>query len=242
MKHILPWIAAASMVSAIDVSSSSAQEEPTSQPLGHNHEGEHHRDGESPGGFHHDFSDGEHWSTVFDDPERAAWQLPQHVVDLMQVEPGMTLVDLGAGTGYFLPYLAAAAGPQGVVLALDVEASLVDFMTERVAQAGLANTTARLVPYDDPQLESESVDRILTVDTWHHIDDRIGYAGKLLAALRPGGGLYVVDFTLESEHGPPVEHRLSPEAVAGELRAAGFAVDILDTDLPEQYVVLGRRP
>jgi predicted methyltransferase len=86
------------------------------------------------------------------------------------------------------------------------------------------------------------VDRILIVNTWHHIDNRESYSRKLYAALTPGGEILVVDFTHQSSHGPPVSQRLRPEEVMAELQAGGLDVEILKESLPDQYIVVGRRP
>lgn len=159
----------------------------------------------------------------------------------MAIEPGMVVVDLGAGTGYFLPYLAQAVGPSGRVIALDVEADMVRYMNERAERAGLTNVSARQVPFEDPALQAASVERILVVDTWHHIQGRPQYAEKLAAALEEGGQLFIVDFTMEADHGPPPEHRLRPEDVRAELEAAGFEVELRKESLPDQYVIVGTR-
>jgi rhodanese-related sulfurtransferase/predicted methyltransferase len=208
---------------------------------GHGEHGEH--GGHGPGhGMTHDFSDAERWSEVFDAPERDAWQMPGHVIEVMGVAEGMVVADIGAGTGYFEAHLAPAVGQTGRVLALDVEQTLVDFMNRRAAEEGWTNVEARLVPFDDPQLAPGSVDRILIVDTWHHIGEREAYAAKLLAGLREGGVLYVVDFTLETDRGPHRDHRLSEEQVIAELAVAGFAAEVVAESLPDQYIVAGRRP
>lgn len=193
-------------------------------------------------GHHHGFSEVERWAKEFEAPERAAWQKPAEVVTLAGVAAGMTVADLGAGTGYFLPYLSPAVGPTGKVLALDVEPQMVDFLWGRVENEGLSNVEPRVVAADDPGLAPASVDRILIVDTWHHIDARVTYTGKLAAALEPGGAVVVVDFTKEAPHGPPPAHRLTAEEVVAELAAGGLAARILDEDLPYQYVVVGSRP
>lgn len=192
-------------------------------------------------GFQHDFDDVERWVKVFDDPERVLWQKPEEVVEKLGVEKGMRVADLGAGTGFFLDYLSPAVGEEGEVLALDVSEPLVEHMRQRAAEARMENVTARVVEPDDPGLEAGSVDRILVVDVWHHISNRGDYAARLHEDLSPGGRVMVVDFTLESPEGPPKEHRLPPEAVAEELRAGGFEVEILEETLPRQYVVVGTK-
>jgi ubiquinone/menaquinone biosynthesis C-methylase UbiE len=189
----------------------------------------------------HRFEKAEEWAKEFDDPARDAWQRPDAVVAAMGIAKGMTVADVGAGTGYFLPYLARAVGPTGKVLALDIEPDMVRYMRERAAREGLANVEARVVATDDPALPAGKVDRVLVVDTWHHIDARKAYAAKLAAALAPGGAVYVVDFTMEAKHGPPAHHRLARDNVERELASAGLAIGAANVALPEQYVVVAAR-
>jgi SAM-dependent methyltransferase len=190
----------------------------------------------------HRFENAEQWAKEFEGPERDAWQRPAEVIAALHLTPGMTVADVGAGTGYFLPHLSRAVGPKGKVLALDIEPDMVRYMKERAAREGLGNVEPAVVPLDDPRLPAGGVDRVLIVDTWHHIDGRPAYAAKLRAALAPGGAVFVVDFKLEASHGPPREHRLLPEQVIAELGQGGLAAEVVPTSLPEQYVVAGRRP
>jgi SAM-dependent methyltransferase len=119
------------------------------------------------------------------------------------------------------------------VLALDVEPNMVEYMSRRVRQAGWINVEPRVVAPDDPNLPPNSVDRIVIVDTWHHIDDRAAYTAKLARALRPQGWVVIVDFTLESDMGPPANHRLAPEQVIKELEAGGLHSQIVRETLPK---------
>lgn len=191
-------------------------------------------------GMHHSFADAERWSKEFDAPDRDAWQKPDEVVRLLEIAPGSTVVDLGAGTGYFEPHLSRAVGERGKVIALDVEPSMVEHMKTRVARAGLTNVEPRLVAPDGHDLPRD-VDRYLVVDTWHHIDDRSAYAARLAASLRAGGAVVVVDFTKESSHGPPPQHRLAPEETMRELEAGGLKAELATETLPDQYVVIARK-
>lgn len=194
------------------------------------------------GGMQHDFSDVERWVGIFDNPERDVWQMPEHLVELLEITPGMTVADIGAGTGYLLPYLAEATGAQGAVLALDVEETLVAHMTERVAESGWNHVEARVIDPANPGLDPGSVDRVVILDTWHHIGDRETYESLLRDSLSAGGAVYVVDFTLETHRGPGVDHRLAPELVAAELAAGGLEASLVQEEsLPDQYVVVGRR-
>jgi predicted methyltransferase len=177
-----------------------------------------------------------------DEPSRDEWQRPEEVVALLGCRPGMTAVDLGAGTGYFLRYLSAAVGARGRVLALELSPSTIDFLSVRIETDGLPNVQPILVAPDDPALAAHSVDRILIANTWHHISGRPDYAAKLLAALRPGGVVMIVDFRMDSPEGPPLDHRLTSDTVVGELESAGFEVRVLEASLPYHYVVTGQAP
>ncbi len=202
----------------------------------------HHGQGHKKGGegMHHDFSDAERWHRIFEGEDRDEWQKPEEVIRLMELEPGMKVADLGAGTGYFVQHLAAAVGPEGKVFALDPEENLVQFMEQRAQKEGWGQVEVRHIPFDRPGLEEASVDRILIVNTWHHIDHRGAYAEALKKALAPGGRIYVVDFTRESPHGPSVEHRLPAAAVIEELGQGGLAAEIAESPLPWQYVVVAQ--
>jgi ubiquinone/menaquinone biosynthesis C-methylase UbiE len=188
---------------------------------------------------HHRFDDPAAWAKVFDDPSRDAWQKPEALLASLGVVPGMTVADLGAGTGYFSVRLARAVGAQGRVLALDVEPNLVDYMKARAAKESLPQIEAAVVPADDPRLPPHGVDLVLVVDTWHHLDDRVHYLAKLASGLKPGGRVAVVDFKKgELPVGPPDAHKLPPDAVVGEFEAAGWIVARRDeTTLPYQYVL-----
>ena len=187
--------------------------------------------------IHHSFDDVEKWVKVFDDPGRDAWQKPDAVIAAVGVTEGMTVADLGAGTGYFSVRLAAAVGKNGRVLAIDVEPKLVDHMKERAAKAQLAQLVPVLAPTDDPKLPAKGVDLVVIVDTWHHIDDRLHYLAKLAAGLAPGGRVAVVDFKKgDFPVGPPDAHKLTPEAVVAEFEGSGWTLAKSWDELPYQYV------
>ena len=194
------------------------------------------------GGSEHPFPDPQTYAARLDDPERNDWQKPEEVVKQMDCRPGMTVVDLGAGTGYFVGYLSQAVGPEGQVLALDTERSMVDALELRIEREALQNVTPTMIASNDPALMPASVDRVLIVNTWHHISDRTEYAKKLRAALAPGGRILIVDFTMQSPHGPPPQMRLTDDTVRRELESAGFATELIADSLPYQYLVAGRLP
>ena len=226
-------------------SSSSAESSPgeSSSESGdhaHAHADESKQDGDKkPHG--HRFDDPEKYADDWNDPARDKWQKPQEVMDMMELEAGMTVADLGTGTGYFVPHLSERVGPEGKVLALDIEEEMVEYVRKRADKLDLNNVEARKVEVDDPGLAKGEVDAILTVNTWHHIPDRVAYVKKLREATATNGVIAVVDYTKEADRGPPKSHRLDPEQVLRELREGGFTAAIVDESLPKQFVVMGQK-
>ncbi len=216
-------------------------------PSDHAHHGDHAKHDHAKHGSHdhrdgmpHRFDNAEQWAKVFDDPTRDAWQQPDKVIAALELAPGMTVADVGAGPGYFSVRIAKQLAG-GHVIATDIEPDMVRYLSERATRENWKNLKAQVTPPDDPQLPAGAVDRILVVDVWHHLGDRGPYAKKLASALKPGGFVAVVDFKLDATQGPPKEHRLAPEAIIADLAAAGLSAAVSPTALPEQYIVIARR-
>jgi ubiquinone/menaquinone biosynthesis C-methylase UbiE len=192
---------------------------------------------------HHPFDDVAKWVGVFDDPGRDAWQKPDAVLDAIGVKPGMTVADLGAGTGYFSMHLAKAVGEKGRVIAIEIEPNLVKYMKERAEKANLTQIVPVLASPADPHLPEHGVDLVLIVDTWHHIDDRLQYVLTLAAGLKPGGRVAVVDFKKgDFPVGPPDPHKITAERVVSEFVSAGWKQASHWDELPYQYVLVFTPP
>ena len=189
----------------------------------------------------HSFADVKYWSKVFDDPARDAWQKPRQLITALGIQPGQTVVDLGAGTGYFSRYLAGAVGPGGTVLAVEIEPTLVSYLRQRAEREDTGNVVPILASPDNPRLPAAGVDLILIADTYHHLDHRTRYLPQLRRALRPGGRVAVVDWKAGNlPQGPPPEHKLPRQQVIDEMRTAGFALAEEPDLLEYQYVLVFR--
>lgn len=184
----------------------------------------------------HHFDDIDKAVKMFEYPERDTWQKPEEVVKQVQLRTGDVVVDIGAGTGYFTRRFAAVVGPNGKATGLDIEASMVGYMTEDAKKHGLTQYSARKVLPNDPQLASQSVDVVFICDTYHHMQDRVAYLRLLAQALKPKGRVIIVDFQKrETPLGPPMKWRLTPDTVSEEFRQAGFQSGRSLDFLPYQY-------
>jgi len=166
----------------------------------------------------------------------------QHVDDWarkrLDLKPGMVVADIGAGTGYFAVRLARAV-PRGRVYGVDAEPDMVRYLSQRAQREGLANLTAVAAKPADPGLPA-AVDLVILVDTYHHVPDRERYFRGLKRALKPGGKLAIIDFTLDSPVGPPRRARIPADQVKRELARAGYALADEHGFLPNQYFLVFR--
>lgn len=179
----------------------------------------------------------------FEDPERATWQQPEKVFEQMGDISGKTVMEIGSGTGYF-SFRAVAKGAR--VIAADIDERFLNFIKEKRDSQGIEPSVMeiRQIPEDSPGMRPDEVDIAYMVNVYHHIDNRAEYFARLLANLKPGGMLMIIDFKKEdTPHGPPAEMRITSEQVQKELFQAGFpAVQVNDQLLPEQYIVKAYKP
>ena len=162
---------------------------------------------------------------AYEGSDRDAWQQPERVIEALGIEPGNRVADLGSGSGYFTVRLAKAVGPEGRVYAVDVDEEMNAYLRERVEQAGVANVEVILGRFEDPLLPDAGVDLVLTVDTYHHIDDRPTYFRNLRRDLAPGGRVAVIDY--DGRKGWFVRllgHTTPRELLLREMGEAGYEV------------------
>lgn len=154
-----------------------------------------------------------------DNPNRDKSQKPEEIIELMHIKPGMTLADIGTGTGYMLPHLSHATGASGRVFGEDIAPDFLDRARARVATDQLHNVKLILGTTTDPKLPPHAVDIALVLDVYHHFD----YPAKMLAnignALKPGGHLVIVDFYKKDR---PDHIRLERDDVAKEVESNGY--------------------
>jgi predicted methyltransferase len=217
-------------------------EVPAVVPPAHEHAGGHghgDRHGEGRATTHRRFDDVEKWSRVFDEPARAEWQKPVELIAALEIRPGMTVADVGAGTGFFLRYLSDAVGASGKVLALEVEPNLVSHMKTRTQDEGLRNVEVVLTPLDGLAIHDRSADMLLIVDAYHHIDVRIEYFRAAARKLAGRGRIAIIDWKLgKLPRGPDDDHKIPPEVVEREMTKAGYRLVASPDILPYQYVLV----
>ncbi len=174
-------------------------------------------------------------------PDRAETEMPDAVVDSLDLASDDHVADIGAGTGYFTTRLARRVR-QGVVYAVDVQPEMLDMLERRLDREGIRNVELVLGAPDDPNLSAGSVDLVLIVDAYHEF----GYPREMLEAIHhalvPGGRLVLVEYRAEDPDLPIHHlHRMSVDQAERELAASGFRLQTVKDFLPHQHFMVFER-
>ena len=182
----------------------------------------------------------------FEDPARGAWQKPQAIVNLIgahlkkQKIQSPVVADLGAGTGYFSFRLLDAGYS---VKALDLDDKFISYLKDRAAKhARRDKIEVRQVTTESANLADGEVDAILSVDVYHHIENRVPYFTRLKKSLRGDKPLLmIIDFKDgDVPVGPPAHIKVPTATIIAELREAGYSVTADGKTLPHQTIFFAR--
>ena len=187
------------------------------------------------------FEDTAKYIAFLERPDRAAWQKPDAMVAALGLTGKETVVDIGAGSGYFSFRLARAV-PQGKVIALDVEPEMIRHIHHKVMIEGVRNLQVAIAKPDDPGVPAEA-DLVFMCDVLHHIQDRPAWLAKLVAQMHKGARLALVEFKEgKLPEGPPEAVKLSRAQLVTLATDAGLALDSDKPDLlPYQIFLVFRK-
>jgi arsenite methyltransferase len=155
---------------------------------------------------------------------RDQWQQRDRVIQSLRIRPGDRVADIGSGGGYFVFALAKAVGPDGKVYAVDVDPTMNDLVAERAKKERTGNVEVVLAKPDDPILPLAGVDLIFTSNTYHHIDNRVGYLTNLRKYLRPNGRIAIVEFDRRGWFQGLWKHYTPSEFIKKEMEQAGYSL------------------
>jgi len=158
-------------------------------------------------------------------------EIAVHRADIMaalEIESGMDVADVGAGTGLFMAPLSEAVGAEGTVYAIDISEGFLEHLQERIEEEQLANVETVLCSEKSVELEADSTDIAFVCDVYHHFTYPQSSLWSIHQALRSDGRLVVVDF----ERIPGVSSewllghvRAGKEVFLAEIEAAGFVLE-----------------
>ncbi len=163
-------------------------------------------------------------------------------MDALGVGEASVVADLGAGSGWFTIRLAGRVGPNGLVLAEDIQRPMIQAIKVRVDRIGLKNVTTVLGTPNDPRLPVP-VDAVLIVDAYNEMEQPVVLLRNVARSLKPTGRIGIVDFKKDGGGpGPAMEARVDPEDVIRDAQAAGLVLRSRETFLKYQYMLVFEHP
>ena len=158
------------------------------------------------------------------------------------LKPGMTVADVGAGTGYYARRMAPLVGSGGEVLAVDVQPEMIQMLTELAKKAGINNIKPVLSTQDNVKLAENSVDLAIMVDVYHELEFPFEVMQSLVRAIKPGGRVVFVEYRAEDARVPiKALHKMTEAQVRKEAAQHALVYERTASTLPWQHVVIFRK-
>jgi SAM-dependent methyltransferase len=178
----------------------------------------------------------------------ALWPDPANVLARVGVAPGMEVIDLCSGDGWFTLQIAKIARS---VVAIDIDRALLELAKLRLAESHITNCTfVEGNAYDIAKLVARPADVVFMANAFHGVPDGARLARAIAAVLKPGGRFVVVNWharpreqttILGEPRGPATELRLPPDATIAAVQLAGLELDRVVELPPYHYGAIFRK-
>jgi predicted methyltransferase len=178
--------------------------------------------------------------SIFEEPGRDKRLQIDRVMDLLNIKPGSTVADIGAGGGWFSVRAARRVAPNGRVIAEEINPKAIDSIQQRARREHLNNIVTLLGTPDDPKLAPDSLDAALMLKVYHEIAHPQLVLANLRAALRPGARFGIID-----RNGNGADHGLNEPILRAEVERAGFRqvarYDFTKADKQDYFLIFEKR-
>lgn len=182
-------------------------------------------------------------ATWMDRPERLREEAPDRALRLIGLTSGMSVADVGAGTGYMTVRVATLVGPAGKVYANDIQPDMLRIIEAKASQQQLTNIEVVQGTEDDTGLPASALDMTLLVDVYHELRHPQRMLESIRRSLKPNGELVLIEYRKEDSGIPIADtHRMSVIDMRTEIEAARFSFDRLIEDLPRQHIIVFHSP
>ena len=170
-------------------------------------------------------------------------EAPDRALALIGIQPGSTIADIGAGSGYMTVRIARMVGPAGRVYATDIQPAMLQLIERKAALERLTNVVTVQGTDVQTNLPEETVDLALMVDVYHELWHPQEMLRSVRAVLKPGARLVLIEYRKEDPSIPIAPtHRMSVSDVRAELEPEGFVFDRAIEELPRQHILIFHKP
>jgi SAM-dependent methyltransferase len=171
-------------------------------------------------------------------PSREAEEQPSKIVNALKLKSDNVVADIGAGTGY-LSFLIAPTLPQGKVLAVDIQAEMLDIINFFKSEKQISNVEPILASLNNPNLPENSIDLAVMVDAYHEFEFPNEMMKGIAKALKPGGRVALIEYRKEN---PFIMikalHKMTQKQVKKEMQAVGLTWQETNNLLPQQHFMI----
>lgn len=157
----------------------------------------------------------------------------------LALKPGMDVMDVGAGTGYYARRIAVLVGPKGKVFAIDVQPEMVEMLNRVTKKTEFGNIKPILGTEKSVTLPDGVADLAIMVDVYHELEFPSEMLASITRALRPGGRVVFVEYRAEDPRVPiKALHKMSEAQIRREAEHNGLIWEHTANTLPWQHVVI----
>jgi predicted methyltransferase len=182
------------------------------------------------------------WKIIYSESgwtERDGWQRANELIDFLKISEGSKVADIGCHEGYMSFKLSKIVGERGKVFAVDVDQSKLDKLKGHLSKRNVSNIQPVIGEYDNPKLDTGSLDAVIIIDTYHEMDnhdkryremeDRDKILQHIKTALKPGGRILICEPIAETRRGAARseqerKHELEMDYAVDDLKKAGFKI------------------
>jgi ubiquinone/menaquinone biosynthesis C-methylase UbiE len=170
-------------------------------------------------------------------PERMKDIPPEYIIEKMNLDHPETILDIGAGTGFFSNEFSKIKGIKKVY-ALDIADEMIQWMKEN-----LAPNNNKIIPLkmqeDKIDLDDDLADAVIMINVHHEFHHPLRILNEVKRLLRSGGKVAIVDWAKrETEHGPPVEKRYTTKKIHSQLEQTSFKEIQVFEELQSHFLIV----
>lgn len=175
------------------------------------------------------------------DPKRLHYLNPDLVWATLNMAEPKTLVDIGAGTGFFA-ILFSKKVKDGKVYACDLSDVMVSWMKENLPEAVRDVVIPLKMEENGVPLPDGVADLVYMINLHHELEEPLKALSEAHRLLRRGGKLMIIDWKKEeTPEGPPLDIRVTEETISLHLHRSGFTSIIAHKVLPYHSFIIGEK-
>ncbi|MEO8050239.1 MAG: methyltransferase domain-containing protein [Acidobacteriota bacterium] len=172
-------------------------------------------------------------------PERESEENLEGALNAIGLKPGMTVAEVGAGTGYVSLRMAKRVGATGKVYANDLQPQMLILLRNNAVAGGVTNVETVVGSETDPKLPPGRMDLIILVDVYHEFSQPQKMLQGIRQALKPDGRLVQLEYRKEDPAIPILaDHKMSVAQAKTEVEAEGFKLGPVIEILPRQHILI----